>query len=78
MRRIAINACHDLAGWIFDTGGLKSPFWPLACRIEKRFKIQHATYCRWRELAHARNQFLADESKRHDQLNPDRMTYLHR
>lgn len=78
MKRIAINACRELAGWIFDTGGLKSPLWPLADRIEKRFKIQDSTYCHWRELEQARNQFLVDERKKHNQLNPDRLTYLYR
>lgn len=75
MKTIAENACKTLAHWIYEG---QSFAWPIADRIEHRFKVEGTTQMFIDRWTRQRAEFQQIEAARHDRQNPDRLTYLHR
>ena len=75
MKRLAESACLTLAQWIMD--GVLSA-WGQADRIERRFRCVGCTEAYVERMTKEHAAFLRAESLRHDNLEPNRRSYLHR
>lgn len=75
LKRCALNVCYDCAVRVMS--GDESA-WKLADRVERRWRIQGATQHHVDRMRKQEAEFKREESRRHDRLNPDRLTYLHR
>ena len=75
LTRCADYALRDIATRICDGDASQ---WKRADKIERRFRLQGFTLARVNQWQTANAQFEREESKRHDAMYPDRLTYLHR
>jgi hypothetical protein len=75
LKNAAMYACRDLSCRIL-AGDAQA--WQQVDRIEKRWRIQGLTLALVERQKQKTKEFLQAESKRHDRINPDRLTYLHR
>lgn len=75
MKTIAEQACYKLACLI--SIGLTEQ-WKRADKIERRWRIQGCTQATVDRLDREHADWLAEQSRKHDALNPDRLSYLHR
>lgn len=75
LRKAAENCLYDCAVRIVS--GDESA-WKLVDRIERRWHMQGATSNHVNRMRASQRAFKIAESKRHDFIYPDRLSYLHR
>jgi hypothetical protein len=78
-RSIAIEALNTLTfGMMEEIDPLKSCSWPLVDKIERRFGLREHVFTRILNFQKQTADYLKEQSLRHDALDPDRRSYLHR
>lgn len=80
MKAIALQACLELAHWIYDSEGtsVQSLWWEMADKIERRFRIIGATQATVDRWSKQRKEYVKERNRALNALHPDRLSYLHR